>query len=137
MIKVQTLGMYDVAKNNPVLTSASDVNNYSFLVNDGDAYVIMQSINGDDSYKEGIVIKAGNPLNGFQLEAWEGQKLIIDGKHIDGTFATVSVTGTILVIDNATGKIKVGTAPTSGAYFVVKGTTTLTEAAVIAKVVVA
>ena len=137
MIKVQTLGMYDVAKNTPVLKSASAVANYSFLVDDGDQYVVMQSINGDDSYKEGITIPAGQPINGFQLKAWDGQKLIIDGKHIDGTYATVSVTGTILVIDTATGKIKVGTAPASGAYFVVKGTTTLTEAAVIAKVVVA
>jgi hypothetical protein len=137
MIKVQTLGMYDVAKNNPVLKSASAVANYSFLVDDGDAYVVMQSINGDDAYKEGITIPAGQPINGFQLKAWEGQKLIIDGKHVDGVFATVSVAGTILVIDTATGKIKVGTAPTSGAYFVVKETTTLTENAVIAKVVVA
>lgn len=137
MIKVQTLGMYDVAKNNPVLTSITDVTNYSFLVNDGDEYVVMQSINGDDTYKEGIVIKGGNPINGFMLKPWEGQKLIIDGKHIAGTYTTVSVTGTILVIDTATGKLKVGTAPTSGAYFVVKGTTTLTESAVIAKVVVA
>jgi hypothetical protein len=65
MIKVQTLGMYDVAKNNPTLTSDSDVTNYSFLVDDGDEYVVMQSVNGDDSYKEGCVIKAGNPINGL------------------------------------------------------------------------
>jgi hypothetical protein len=77
MIKVQTLGMYDVAKNNPVLKSATDITNYSFLVDDGDEYVIMQSINGDDSYKEGITIPAGTPLNGFQLKAWEGQNLVI------------------------------------------------------------
>jgi hypothetical protein len=71
------------------------------------------------------------------LKPWEGQKLIIDGKHIDGVYATISVADTILIIDEATGKIKVGTAPTSGVYFVVKGTATLTEAAIVAKVVVA
>lgn len=135
MIKVQTLGMYDVAKNDPTLTSATAVANYSFLVNDGDSYVIMQSINGDDSYKEGATIPAGTPLNGFQLEAWEGQKLIIDAKHIVDAYATASVTGVILVVDATTGKLKIGTA--SGVHFVVKGTTTLTENAVIAKVAVA
>ena len=135
MIKCETLGMIDVAKNNPVLKSNKDVANYSFIVDDGNTYVVMNTVNGDDSYKEGIVMKAGEPLNGFDLKAWEGQRLIIDGKHIDGEFATVSVADTVLIVDEATGKLKSGSA--SGTHLVVKGTTRLTEDAVIAKIVIA
>lgn len=135
MIKCETLGMLDVAKNNPVLKSDKDVVNYSFIVDDGDSYVVMNTNGGDDAYKEGVVIKAGEPLNGFDLKAWEGQRLVIDGKHIDGDFATVSVADTVLVIDEATGKLKVGTG--TGINLVVKATTRLTEDAVIAKIVIA
>lgn len=135
MIKCETLGMLDVAKNNPVLKSDNDVKNYSFIVDDGDSYVVMNTNSGDDAYKEGVVIKAGEPLNGFDLKAWEGQRLVIDGKHIDGDFATVSVADTVLVIDEATGKLKVGTG--TGINLVVKATTRLTEDAVIAKIVIA
>lgn len=135
MIKCETLGMLDVAKNNPVLKSDKDVANYSFIVDDGDSYVVMNTNSGDDAYKEGVVIKAGEPLNGFDLKAWEGQRLVIDGKHIDGDFATVSVADTVLVIDEATGKLKVGTG--TGINLVVKATTRLTENAVIAKIVIA
>lgn len=135
MIKCETLGMLDVAKNNPVLKSDKDVANYSFIVDDGDSYVVMNTNSGDDAYKEGVVIKAGEPLNGFDLKAWEGQRLVIDGKHIDGDFATVSVADTVLVIDEATGKLKVGTG--TGINLVVKATTRLTEDAVIAKIVIA
>ena len=109
--------------------------NYSFIVDDGDSYVVMNTNSGDDAYKEGVVIKAGEPLNGFDLKAWEGQRLVIDGKHIDGDFATVSVADTVLVIDEATGKLKVGTG--TGINLVVKATTRLTEDAVIAKIVIA
>lgn len=135
MIKCETLGMLDVAKNNPVLKSDKDVANYSFIVDDGDSYVVMNTNSGDDVYKEGVVIKAGEPLNGFDLKAWEGQRLVIDGKHIDGDFATVSVADTVLVIDEATGKLKVGSG--TGINLVVKATTRLTEDAVIAKIVIA
>ena len=78
MIKCETLGMLDVAKNNPVLKSDKDVANYSFIVDDGDSYVVMNTNSGDDVYKEGVVIKAGEPLNGFDLKAWEGLRLVID-----------------------------------------------------------
>lgn len=135
MIKCETLGMFDVAKNNPVLTSDKDLVNYSFVIDDGETYVVMNEIGGDNAYREGVVIKAGEFLNGFNLEAWKGQRLVIDGKHIVGDFATVSAVDTVLVVDEATGKLKTGSA--TGVHLVVKETTTLTENAVIAKVVVA
>lgn len=135
MIKCETLGMLDVAKNNPVLKSEKDLANYSFIKFDGDFYVIMNEIVGDASYAKDVVIKAGEFLNGFNLEAWKSQRLIIDAKHIDGKFESVSAEGTVLVIDEATGKLKVGEA--SGVHFVVKAVTRLTEDAVIAKIAVA
>ena len=135
MIKCETLGMLDVAKNNPVLKSDKDVANYSFIVDDGDTYVVMNSINGDNSYKDDVVIAAGEPLNGFNLKAWDGQRLVIDGKHIDGEYETVSTTDTVLVVDTATGKLKSGSA--SGVHLVVKDKARLTEDAVVAKIVVA
>ena len=135
MIKCETLGMLDVAKNNPVLKSDKDLPNYSFIKDDGDVYVIMNEVAGDASYAKDVVIKAGDFLNGFNLEAWKSQRLIIDAKHIDGEFASVSAEGTVLAIDEETGKLKVGEA--SGVHFVVKAVTRLTEDAVIAKVVVA
>ena len=42
--------MYDIAKINPVLTSQSDVNNYSFITVDGILYLVMNTITGDNSY---------------------------------------------------------------------------------------
>ena len=135
MIKCETLGMLDVAKNNPVLKSDKDLPNYSFIVDDEDTYVVMNEINGDESYAKDVVIKAGDFLNGFNVEAWKSQRLIIDAKHIDGEFATVSAEGTVLVVDEATGKLKVGEA--NGVHFVVKAVTRLTEDAVIAKIAVA
>ena len=135
MIKCETLGMLDVAKNNPVLKSDKDLPNYSFIKDDGDVYVIMNEVAGDASYAKDVVIKAGDFLNCFNLEAWKSQRLIIDAKHIDGEFASVSAEGTVLAIDEETGKLKVGEA--SGVHFVVKGVTRLTEDAVIAKIVVA
>lgn len=82
MIKCETVGMLDIAKINPVLTSANDVVNNSFLTVDGITYVILNDINGDDAYKDGVTIKAGEYLNGYDLSAWAGQKLVIDEKHI-------------------------------------------------------
>lgn len=134
MIKVETLGMLDVAKVNPVLKSDKDVKNYSFLTFDGDLYLISNTITGDDAYREDIVIPAGEYLNGFMVEAWKGQKLVIDGKHIDGDASTLEK-GDILVAQED-GTLKKGVA-TQGVYLVVTDTkTTLTEAAVKAKVAV-
>lgn len=134
MIKVETLGMFDVAKNNPVLTSESAVMNHSFVTIDGILYFIDNTIVGDDAYKDGVEIAAGEYLNGYQVEAWKGQKFVVDGKHVTGGIASIEK-DTILVA-HTDGTLKTGSAPESGVYFKVsdnKGVT-LTEAAI--KVVV-
>jgi len=134
MIKVETLGMYDIAKINPVLKSANDVVNNSFLTVGGITYVILNDINGDDAYKDGVVIKAGEYLNGYDLSAWAGQKLVIDEKHI--TYASGAdyddiTAGTTLLKPKTDGTLEVtSTAPESGVYFKVTDKVTLTGKAV-------
>lgn len=135
MIKVETIGMLDVAKVNPVLTSEKDVENYNFVVDNDDIYLIMNTPSGDDSYKEDVVIKSGEFLNGYLVKAWEGQKLVIDGKHIDDDISSLTPGTSILVVDEATGKLKSGSA--TGVHFVVTDKTTLTEAAVKARICIA
>ena len=134
MIKVETLGMLDIAKINPVLTSANDVVNNSFLTVDGITYVILNDINGDDAYKDGVTIKAGEYLNGYDLSAWAGQKLVVDEKHI--TYASGAdyddiTAGTTLLKPKTDGTLEVtSTAPESGVYFKVTDKVTLTGKAV-------
>ena len=140
MIKVETLGMLDVAKVNPVLKSDKDVKNYSFLTFDGDLYLISNTITGDDAYREDIVIPAGEYLNGYLVKAWEGQKLVIDDKHIaydnSKKYSDLKV-GTTLLTANADGKLAIATtAPTSGVYFKITDKCSLTGKAVKVKVIV-
>lgn len=126
MVKVETVGMYDVAKINPTLVSDKAVANYSFITVDGVLYLIDNTVVGDDSYKEGIEIPAGDKLNGYIVKAWEGQKLVVDAKHVVGGIEALNK-GDILVA-NADGKLV--TSEAVGVYFVVAEKTTLTEAAI-------
>lgn len=135
MIKVETLGMLDVAKVNPVLKHTKDVKNYSFLTADNELYLISNTITGDNSYREDVTIPAGEYLNGFLVKAWDGQKLVIDGKHIQGELSALNVGDILEAQDDGTLK-KVSTS--AGVHLVITDKdVTLTEAAVKAKVVVA
>lgn len=134
MIKVETIGMVDRAVNNPILTSENDVNNYSFITVDDILYLVSNTIVGDDAYKENVVIPAGEYLNGFQVKAWEGQKFVIDGKHVTGGIDTIAK-GDVLVTQED-GTLAKGAA--SGVHFVVSDVgVTLTEPAIKAVVTVA
>ena len=147
MIKCETIGQLDVAKINPVLKSASDVTNNSFIVVNGITYLILNDIHGDDAYKDAVTIKAGDFLNGYDVSAWAGQKLVIDEKHIAYGVSedyddlvvedvATSTSGTMLKVASS-GKLEVAsTAPTSGVYFVVTDKATLTEKAVKVRVTV-
>lgn len=141
MIKVETLGMLDVAKVNPVLTSDEDVKNYAFITVDGETYLVANTLAGDDCYKEDVTIKAGQFLNGFNLKAWDGQKLVVDEKHIEyATNKSYSdiVSGTTLLKVNTNGKLEVvESAPASGVYFKVTDKCNLTEKAIKVLVIVA
>ena len=138
MVKTETIGMIETAKVNPVITSDVDVMNYSFVNHDEDVYLVANTLAGDDCYKEDVVIKAGEYLNGYLVKAWEGQKLVIDKKHIDaGEGYDAIMADTILTVE-ADGTLTVASvAPATGVYFKVTEKCTLTEQAVKAKIVVA
>jgi len=134
MIKIESLGMIEVAKVNPVLKAEKDVKNYSFITVDDIVYLVANTVTGDNAYREDVVIPAGEYLNGYALKAWEGQKLVIDGKHITGGIEAATV-GTVLV-PAEDGALTTGEA--AGVHLVVTDVDTrLTEKAIKAKVVVA
>ena len=135
MIKVENIGALDVAKINPVLTSASDVANYSFIEDGGVTYLICNTIVGDDAYKEDVVIPAGEYLNGYDISAWVNQKLVIDGKHITGGVAGLTAGTSTLVVGDG-GKLATGTPSAGKIGFKVTDKVTLTEAAVKAMVII-
>ena len=139
--------MYEIAKNNPVLKSESAVANYSFLVDDGITYLIMNEPTGDNAYIRDYTIPAGEFLNGFDVSAWNGQTLIIDEKHIaygvsedydDLTVYSASpATAAALLKVKTGGKLEITqSAPTSGVYFKVVDRVKLTEKAVEVKIIV-
>lgn len=133
MIKLETIGALDVAKINPVLISASDVENYTFITDNSILYLIANTLTGDDAYREDVVIKAGEYLNGYQVDALAGLKLVVDGKHIaygSGASYADLAADDVLVVDS-NGKLEVDdSAPESGVYFVITEKVTLTEPAV-------
>lgn len=141
MIKIGSLGMYDIAKIDPTLTSQNDVANYSFITVDGILYLVMNTITGDKAYIDDAVIPAGEFLNGYQVDAWLGQKLVVDEKHIaygSGVdFDDITAGTTLLTVANS-GKLQIAqSAPQSGIYFKVTDKTVLTESAVKVKVMTA
>lgn len=130
MIKIETLGMLSVAKNNPVITSQTDTANYSFLKFEDELYLIANKVVGDNAYMEDQVIPAGEYMRGFRVKDWEGQKLVVDLKHVAGN---APAKGDVLVVSN--GKLAAGDA--AGIYFKVTDTgVTLTGPAIKVKVCV-
>ena len=141
MIKVETIGMIDNAVLNSVLQSAKEVANYQFITDDGDTYLVCNTVAGDDAYVDDVKFAAGEYLNGYNVKAWEGQKLIVDDKHIayasGKTYADL-VAGTTLLTVNADGKLAIATAaPDTGVYFKVTDKCRLTGNAVKVKVYIA
>lgn len=141
MIKVETIGMLDNAVLNSVLKSENEVANHQFITDDGDTYLVSNTVAGDDAYVDDITFAAGEYLNGYLVKAWEGQKLIVDEKHIayasGKSYADIAADTTLLTV-NTDGKLSVATtAPTSGVYFKVTDKCRLTEKAIKVKVIVA
>lgn len=136
MIKVETIGMLDTAKINPVITSADDVVNNQFVTYEENEYLIANTLTGDNAYREDVVLKAGEYLNGYLVKAWEGQNLVVDSKHVNGDYADYAVAKKVLVIGED-GKLAEGEKPASGVYFVVVDKCTLTEQAIKVRVCVA
>lgn len=141
MIKCELFGMLDNAVLNSVLKSDAEVANYQFITDDGETYLVANTVTGDDSYVDDVTFSAGEYLNGYNVKAWEGQKLVVDDKHIaydsEKTYADL-VAGTTLLTVNAEGKLAIASvAPESGVYFKVTDKCRLTGNAVKVKVCVA
>ena len=126
------------------MKAATDVANYTFLTDDGDVYLITNTITGDDAYKEGVVFAAGEYLDGYLVKSLEGLELVADEKHIaydvEEDYDDITV-GTLLGIDTSEtatkGKLTViESAPATGVYFKVTEKGRLTEKAVVIKVCV-
>ena len=123
--------------------SENDVENYDFITDNDIVYLIANTIVGDEAYLKDATIKAGQYLNGYQVDAWVGQKLVVDAKHIAyaagqnydslkvaDASANPAVAATILTV-NANGKLAIAqSAPESGIYFKVTDKVNLTEKAV-------
>lgn len=140
MIKCETLGMYEVSKNNPVLTSSSAVANYTFITDNGDLYLIDTVVDGDDYYKRENTIPAYTPLRGFRVADWAGQNLIVDESHIaygsGEDYDDITAGTTVFAVDQ-NGKLAIAqSTPTSGIYFKAIKKVTLTQKAVVVRVVV-
>lgn len=134
MVKLETIGGLDRVVSNPVIQLENDVANYSFIEYEGDIYLVSNTLTGDDSYVDDYTLKAGEYLNGYLLKSVEGQKLVIDGKHVTGGIEEVSVEDVLVVADDGT--LESGDA--AGVHLVVTDVdVTLTEKAIKAKVVVA
>ena len=138
MIRIETIGQLDVAKINPVIKHTEDVKNYSFLTVDGILYLICNTITGDDSYKDDVILKKGEFLNGYQVDVWDGQKLIIDAKHIKDEYQQLEVKKYLKVSAEGGGLEKSDTKPEDATvYFEITDKCTLTGPAVKARVCVA
>lgn len=134
MIKVETVGMIEVAKLNPVIKVNAAVKNYQFVTDNGIVYLVCNTVVGDNAYADDITFAKNEYLNGYQLDAWIGQKLVADEKHIaygSGEDYDDIVAGTTLMKIDANGKLAIiSSAPESGLYFKVAEKTHLTENAV-------
>ena len=141
MIKLETIHELDRVVVNPVITSESDVANYTFITDDGELYLVANTITGDNAYVDDVTIPAGEYLNGHLIKSLDGQKLVIDEKHIaygsEEDYDDITVGETVLEVDS-NGKLAiVADTPASNIYFEVTDKCKLTGKAVKAKIVVA
>lgn len=136
MIKIEHVGMFDRAVVNPMLTAQTATANYT-IINDanGDAYLVINRLAGDNAYKDEMVVPAGEFLNGYLLKSLKGQNLVIEGKHIDGGIENAEVGDTLIV--NEDGAFEIGEATGKNLYLVITDVDArLAEKAVKAKIVV-
>lgn len=127
--------MIEVAKLNPVIKVNAAVKNYQFVTDNGIVYLVCNTVVGDNAYADDITFAKNEYLNGYQLDAWIGQKLVADEKHIaygSGVdYDDITAGTTLMGIKSATGELEIlSQAPNSGLYFKVTEKTTLTEKAV-------
>jgi hypothetical protein len=159
MIKLQTLGMLNVAKSDPTVIAHADIKNgYFHTISAGKTYapvagdssadqtaeirIVLQTITGDDRYDPDAVIASGDRVNSFLLKQWHSQNLIINLSDIDlGTgvnYASVTSDGTTYLVANASGNLDIVADPSYyGVYLKVIDKIQFNGDSVLAQVVVA
>lgn len=142
MIKLETIHELDRVVVDPTIKSVSAVKNYSFITNNGETYLVSNTITGDKAYANDYTFPAGEYLNGYLVKSLEGQKLVIDEEHIDyavsADYDDLTAGTTLLKVKSANGKLEVAAeAPTTGVYFKITDKCRLTGKAVKALIIVA
>jgi hypothetical protein len=125
MVKLETIGMFKTAKNDPtVIADGETINGYlhtkgsdgkadapvagtSTVAQGDDLMIALNTITGDDSYKTDVKVASGDYLNSFYLAAWDNQNLIVNEDSI--TYATDTdysdiTAGTTVMVANTDGK---------------------------------
>lgn len=128
MVKLETIGMFKTAKNDPtVIADGETINGYIHtkgsdgkadapVAGDGttsqtdDLMIALNTITGDDSYKADATIADGDFLNSFYLSAWDKQNLVVNEDNIsyaNGTDYSDIVAGTTVMIAHTDGKLRI------------------------------
>lgn len=133
MIKFETIGMLDRVVVDPTIKIQATVSNYAFITYNDQLYLVDNPLTPDKPNTEGRQFAAGECLYGSLVKSLDGQKLVIDGKHIDGGLTNIAV-GDILVVGDD-GLLEPGTITDAGVYFLVTDLNArLTERAIKAKI---
>jgi hypothetical protein len=128
MVKVETLGMFKTAKNDPtVIADGETINGYihtkgsdgkadapvagaSGALQADDLLIALNTITGDYSYNPDTKIASGDFLNSFYLSAWDNQNLIVNEDNISyaGTDDYTDITaGTTVMVAHTDGKLRI------------------------------
>lgn len=163
MVKVETIGMFKTAKNDPtVIADGETINGYihtkgsdgkadapvagtSSVAQTNDLLIALNTIVGDDSYKADAKIASGDFLNSFYLAAWDNQNLIVNEDNISyasGDDYTDITAGTTVMVAHTDGKFRIADGTTLKVAehkitFPVVKKTNLDGNAIVVKVVVA
>lgn len=128
MVKLETIGMFKTAKNDPTVIADGDtINGYihtkgsdgkadapvagsSSASQTDDLLIALNTITGDDSYKTDVKIKSGDFLNSFYLAAWDNQNLIFNEDNIsyaEGDDYSDITAGTTVMVAHTDGKLRI------------------------------
>lgn len=118
MLKTKTVGMVnDNKKSFPYVKAHDDIiNGYFCNINDTetvpltsttakeiDLYVVINTMNGHDSYTDGIV-KKGEYANAFLVKEWDRQFLQLNDVHLVTEYSTIAKEDKLVV--NTDGKLE-------------------------------
>lgn len=128
MVKLETIGMFKTAKNDPtVIADGETINGYihtkgsdgkadapvagaSGALQTDDLLIALNTITGDDSYDPDTKIADGAYLNSFYLAAWDHQNLIFNEDNISyatGDDYTDITAGTTVMVAYTDGKLRI------------------------------